>query len=218
MNMHWLRMSLMVLALIAFAGVAVAEEGQQASAQQSGADANTSGAQAKVSATAQKFVKEAAQGSMAEVELGNLAKDKASKDEVKQFAERMVQDHSKANEELKSIAQQKNIALPTDLPAKEKAHKEKLASLSGDEFDREYMRQMLKDHRKDVNEFKRASKNVKDEDIQNFAQKTLPTLQDHLKQAQQVAKSVGVTSASQASAGHAHSTATGDQNKSETPK
>ena len=104
------------------------------------------------------FVKTAANVGIAEVELGNLAASKASSDQVKQFAQRMVTDHGKANDELKSVTQTKNITLPTDLDPKDKALKDRLSKLSGPSFDRAYMNAMLMDHRKDVNEFRRESK------------------------------------------------------------
>lgn len=144
-------------------------------------------ARSGVAQSDKSFVMKAAQGGMAEVELGNLAREKAQSDQVKQFAQRMVDDHGKANEELKSIAQQKGIALPTSLPAMEQKHKDKLSGLSGEQFDHAYMQHMLMDHKKDVAEFQKASRTAKDDEIKQFATKTLPTLQDHLKEARQIA-------------------------------
>jgi putative membrane protein len=174
-------------------GVSMLATAQDSSAQgatSTGGSAQSSQSDSKTGAVAQadkSFVMKAAQGGMAEVELGNLAKEKAQSDQVKQFAQRMVDDHGKANKELKSIAQQKGITLPTSLPAKEQKTKDKLSSLSGEQFDHAYMQHMLMDHKKDVAEFKKASTTCKDNDIKEFAGKTLPTLQDHLKEAQQIA-------------------------------
>jgi putative membrane protein len=131
-------------------------------------------------------LKKAAQGGMAEVELGQLAVQKASSDQVKQFGQRMVDDHSKANDQLKQLAQQEHVKLPTQPSAKDKATKAKLENLSGKEFDEAYMSDMLKDHKKDVAEFERESKNAKDPAVKDFAEQTLPTLREHLKQAQQI--------------------------------
>ena len=139
------------------------------------------------------FVKEAAIGGMAEVDLGNLAKDKASSADVKQFGDRMVTDHGKANDELKSWAQQKNVTLPAELDAKHKATHDRLAKLSGDAFDKAYMRDMVTDHEKDVAAFKKASTTAKDADLKAWAAKTLPTLEDHLKLARETAAKVGAT-------------------------
>ena len=135
----------------------------------------------------QKFMKQAADGGMAEVELGQLAVQKASSNEVKEFGQRMVDDHGKANQELKTLAGEKGVTLPSQPTAKHELTKEKLSKLSGDEFDKAYMAEMLKDHKKDVAEFRRESQNAKDGDVKKFAAQTLPTLEDHLKQAQSLA-------------------------------
>ena len=139
------------------------------------------------------FVTKAAEGGLAEVQLGQLAADHASSDEVKKFGQRMVTDHGKANDELKSLAQQKNITVPTELNAKDKALHDRLAKLSGAAFDRAYMQHMLADHRIDVNEFKRESTAGKDPDVKAWASKTLPTLEEHLKQAEDTTKAVGTS-------------------------
>ncbi len=132
---------------------------------------------------------------MAEVALGRLAAEKASSSDVKKFGQRMVDDHSKANDELKQLASQKNVDLPQDLNAKDKATKARLEKLSGEQFDQAYMRDMVKDHKKDVSDFRRESRSAKDPDVKNFAAQTLPTLEDHLKQAESIAPPA-VTSAS----------------------
>jgi putative membrane protein len=129
-----------------------------------------------------KFLKQAADGGLSEVELGKLATEKASNNDVKQFGQRMVDDHGKANDQLKQLAAQKNIDLPSAPGAKNKATKARLEKLSGEEFDRAYIATMLKDHKKDVAEFRRESRSAQDPDVKNFAGQTLPTLEDHLKQ------------------------------------
>ena len=131
-----------------------------------------------------KFIEEAAQGGMAEVELGKLAQQKASIDQVKQFAKRMVDDHQKANDQLKQLASSKGVNVPTDLKAADRREIDKLQKLSGADFDREYMSHMVSDHKKDVKEFESTAKKAKDNDVKNFAATTLPTLQQHLQQAQ----------------------------------
>ena len=136
-----------------------------------------------------QFVERAARGGMAEVEMGQLAQQKASSDQVKVFAARMVRDHSKSNEELKQLAQAKGIAVPAG-PQKSEHGVDKLSKLSGPEFDRHYMEHMVSDHRKTVAEFKKASESAKDIEVKAFAGKTLPTLQDHLNQAQSIQESV----------------------------
>jgi len=140
-----------------------------------------------------KFIEEAAMGGIAEVELGKLAQIKASNDQVKQFGARMAEDHAKANDELKQLAQIKGFDVPA---APDKSHMremDKLNKLSGAEFDKQYMSHMLSDHKKDVSEFKKVSESAKDSDVKAFAGKTLPTLQEHLKLAQSVNDSVKST-------------------------
>lgn len=141
-----------------------------------------------LSSSDKKFVMEASQGGMMEVELGKLGVDKASSDEVKQFAQRMVDDHSKANDELMQLASQKSISIPQDQKTmmKTQAAKDKLSKLSGADFDRAYMDMMVKDHVKDVKEFEETSNKAKDMDVKNWAAKTLPTLREHLQMARDV--------------------------------
>ena len=136
------------------------------------------------------FVTHAAVGGMAEVQLGELAQKKASSDAVKQFASRMVEDHGKANTELKSIASAKGVQLPTSLDRKHTRDMERLQKLSGADFDREYMKHMVDDHKKDVGAFQKQADKGRDEQLKGFASKTLPTLQEHLKMAQTVSDQV----------------------------
>ena len=132
-----------------------------------------------------RFLVNAAQGGMAEVEMGQLAEQHGSSDQVKKFGQRMVTDHSKANDELKKIASKKGETVPTEVNAKQKATLEKLSALNGAEFDRAYMQDMVKDHKEDVSEFKKEANSGDDADLKAFASKTLPTLEDHLKMAEE---------------------------------
>jgi len=126
------------------------------------------------------FAMKAAQGGMAEVQMGQLAAQKATNPDVKSFGQLMVDDHTKANDDLKSVAQGENITLPTSLNAKDQAEYTKLQNLSGAAFDREYVRDMVKDHTEDVKEFQKEANNGGDPQIKSFAQRTLPVLQSHL--------------------------------------
>lgn len=132
------------------------------------------------------FMRQAAMDGMAEVQLGQLAAKNASSPDVKQFGQRMVDDHSKANNELKSIASQQNVTLPTELDSKHKATADKLSKLQGEEFDRAYMTEMVSAHAQAVSLFQREAKSGKDEATKAFAEKTLPTLQEHHKMAQSI--------------------------------
>ena len=142
-------------------------------------------------------MKKAADGGMAEVELGKLAAEKGSSQEVKDFGQRMVDDHSKANDQLKQLASQKHVELPQQPSSKHAATKAKLEKLSGEDFDKAYVAEMLKDHKQDVAEFKRESKSAHDDDLKSFASQTLPTLQEHLKQVQNLATRHTETSSTQ---------------------
>lgn len=137
------------------------------------------------------FIMDAASGGMMEVQLGQLAAKNASAQEVKDFGQRMVTDHSKANDELKSLAGTKNVQLPTDLKGKHKGMVDKLSSVTGDSFDKQYMKMMVSDHVKDVAKFKKAAKNAKDPDLKGWAANTLPVLEQHLQQAKDVAQKIG---------------------------
>ena len=184
---------------IVFTGtVALAMAAASAFAQTSSSQTATSGKTTPTASRAkavhdQTFIKEAAAGGMAEVELGNLAEQKANSPEVKSFGKRMVDDHSKANDELKTLAQSKNVPLPTSLDATDQRLKDRLEKLSGPAFDRAYMQAMVRDHKKDVNEFRRESTSATDPDVKRFAAKTLPTLEDHLKLAQDTGRAVGTS-------------------------
>ena len=168
-------------------GAAAQNSATGSNSTQDSSKAASSAGSSQLSAADQKFVKKAAQGGMAEVELGKLATQKASSDDVKKFGQRMVDDHTKANDQLKQIAGNKGISLPTDLDAKDQALKDRLSKLEGEQFDRAYMKNMVRDHTKDVSEFRKESTSAKDSDLKNFASQTLPTLEDHLKEAKNIA-------------------------------
>lgn len=140
------------------------------------------------------FAQEAASGGKLEVELGKLAVQKASNERVKQFGQRMIDDHSKAGEQLKSVASKDNIQLPAELSAKDQATYDRLSKLSGTAFDRAYMRDMVKDHQNDVNEFQKEADNGSNSDLKTFASTTLPKLQDHLRMARETNDSLGARS------------------------
>ncbi len=149
------------------------------------ATASRGASDAKLTHGDRKFIEEAAQGGMAEVQLGQLAAQKAQSSEVKQFGQKMVDDHGKANDQLKSIASSKNVTLPTDVDRAHKRDYDRLSKLSGADFDREYMKHMVSDHKKDVSDFRKEAKSGKDSEIKSFASTTLPTLEQHLQMAQQ---------------------------------
>jgi len=140
----------------------------------------------KLSASDTKFIKEAAVGGMEEVTLGQLAAQKATDPDVKNFGQKMVDDHSKANDQLKQLASQKGVTVASTLPPSKQKDVDKLNKLSGAAFDKTYVSMMVQDHKKDVAEFQKESKHAKDTDVKGFAANTLPTLQDHLKMIQDI--------------------------------
>jgi len=144
--------------------------------------------------SARKFVKDAADGSATAIALGKLAQEKGSSDAVKQFGKRMVDDHSKATEELKQAAEMARIPVPSETPNKVKKAQDKLSKLSGAEFDRAYARTMVSDHKEDVKAFEREARDGALPVVRNFAAKTLPTLQEHLKLAEELYASAGKAS------------------------
>jgi putative membrane protein len=148
------------------------------------------GSMGRVSSHDRTFMKDAAQGGMAEVNLGQLASQNASDPDVKAFGQRMVTDHSKANDQLKQVAAGMNVTLPADVKPSDKAEADRLSKMTGADFDRAYVREMVKDHKKDVAEFQREAKNGHG-DVQSFASTTLPTLQEHLKMAEDLQAKMG---------------------------
>ncbi|MGI8470008.1 MAG: DUF4142 domain-containing protein [Pyrinomonadaceae bacterium] len=126
------------------------------------------------------FMKEAAQGGMAEVELGKLAASKAQNAEVKAFGQKMVTDHTKINNDLKEVAAKKKATLPTEVNAKQKELMDKLSKLSGADFDKEYVDSMVDDHKEDIDAFQEQADSGNDSNVKGFAARNLPTLKAHL--------------------------------------
>jgi putative membrane protein len=176
-----------VIGLMSLGAAAQSSDKAAGSSQDSSKSASSASGSSQLSAADQTFVKKAAQGGMAEVELGKLATQKASSEDVKKFGQRMVDDHTKANDQLKQIAGNKGVTLPTDLDSKDQALKDRLSKLDGEKFDQAYMKNMVRDHTKDVSEFRKESTSGKDSDLKSFASQTLPTLEDHLKEAKNIA-------------------------------
>ena len=145
-------------------------------------DAKNAGVESgHLSAPDEKFVMDAAQGGMTEVKLGELAKQKARRSDVKAFGERMMVDHAKANDELKALAKRKGLSLPEQLDATHAGMIDRLSKLEADQFDKAYIDDMIKDHQNDVEEFEQESRRVRDTDLKAFVTKTLSTLKNHLE-------------------------------------
>jgi len=203
----WALVVLLVAAVCALGGSAVIGYQNQNSNQNSNSNANTGSSSRSQNRNANKhenanttasgeraamgnmttkdheFVMDAAMGGLMEVELGRVAAQQGTSEAVKQFGQRMVDDHSKANAELMTLAQGKGMTLPTQLDEKHQKNVTKLSAMKGAEFDRAYSKMMLSDHEKDVAEFEKQSTKAADPDLKAFASKTLPTLQEHLQMA-----------------------------------
>jgi putative membrane protein len=160
----------------------------------SGSQSGTSGsgmASSRLSVGDDKFVRDAAESSLAEIAMGQIGVQKATNADVKSFAQKMIDDHTQANSQLAPIASQKGVTLPTQPSTLHRAAADRISKLSGAEFDRAFMDQMVMDHQKVVTEFQHVSKGGKDADVKSFASTMLPNLQDHLRMAQTLDTQVG---------------------------
>jgi putative membrane protein len=170
----------LTMANVLLAAGVLALGGSLAHAQdKSGGTASSGQTKSALSAADKKFAMDAAHGGVAEVRMGELAAKQGSSQAVKDFGQKMVDDHSKANEELMSVASNKGITLPTEPNAEQKATMARLSKLHGAAFDAAYIKAMKADHQKDIAEFKKEATKGKDADIKGFASKTLPVVQGH---------------------------------------
>jgi len=138
------------------------------------------------------FVIAAAEGGIAEVEMGKLALVQGSNQAVRDFGQRMVDDHTKAGDQLKSLAADSSINLPTNLKATDKTEIDRLRGLSGSDFDKAYMSLTLKDHRADLAAFEKEASSGRNPELRNFASATLPALKEHLGMAKRTSTTAGI--------------------------
>ena len=191
-----LTLALLVFALLGFAQYQSQNQDQSKpnARSQSGQSQSTSNSADSGNAdksTDQAFVTKAAQDGLGEVQIAQLAQQKASDPQVKQLAQKLTEDHQKANDELKSIASQRNLNLPSDISQKDKDRIDRLSKLSGKQFDEAFLREQVRDHKKDIQEFKKEANNGQDPQLKQFAQKNLSVLQEHLSMAQQNESAMG---------------------------
>ena len=164
----------------------------------SGAAAGT-----EVAAPDKSFIQEAAHANLEEVELGRLATEKAADPDVKAFAQKMVDDHGKANDQLKQVATVIQVVVPSGLTSRSKSEKAKLEKLSGPDFDRAYVQVVIKGHEKDIQEFTReAKREMAPGGVKNLASAQLSILKDHLKMAEDLRTKLGSSATAAASPGH----------------
>lgn len=166
--------------------------GQPQMNDQPGAQGNGAGDQQmeKMEARARDttFVRDALAGDLAEIQLGNLALQKSSDPQVKQFAQHMIDDHAKLSDEMKPAAAQLGVQAPTHLDKKSQKTLEKLSALSGTEFDRAYMKEMVKDHKNDLRSFKNAAASSQNPALKTAADHGAQVISAHLEQAEQIAR------------------------------
>ncbi|HKO67755.1 MAG TPA: DUF4142 domain-containing protein [Burkholderiaceae bacterium] len=150
----------------------------------------TSRSNTSLAAGDRDFMMKAAQSDVAEIKGGQVAKEKASSDAVKRFADKMVTDHTKTSGQMKAMAESRSVALPTTPTAKDERDMKKMSGMSGTDFDRAYMDSQVRAHRDAVSLFKKQSKSGKDAELKSFAANTLPALEEHLKMATDLSKTV----------------------------
>jgi putative membrane protein len=135
------------------------------------------------------FVKKAMQGNIAEVQLGELTLQKSNNDQVKQFARKMIDDHTKLNEQMRSVALQLSVEIPTEVSKKDKSLMNKMQALSGTAYDQAYIKEMVKDHKQDLSEFRMEASNG---NLKDAATQGSKVISEHLQMAQQLAKDQNV--------------------------
>jgi putative membrane protein len=164
--------------------------GQSAPAAQPGTGTRNLPTQAPIARGDRKFIEEAAGNGMFEVQIAQLAAAKATDANVKSYASMLVDHHTAANNELVKLANARRVELPAAPKRSLRRDVEKLGKKNGEEFDREFVRQVgLKAHEKDIKMFEKASKDVKDPELKAFVDKTLPTLREHLAAAEKLPQS-----------------------------
>ena len=181
MNMHYCKRWLALPGLALIAAQAILMPTPAAAADEN---------QGRLSAADYKFAQEAARGGTMEANLGKIAAQRSSNPAVQQFGHRMVTDHGQAGQELAQIAASKGALLPVELKPGQQREMDRLARLSGPVFDQAYMKLMVRDHKEDVKEFKRASEDAQDPDLKAFAAKTLTVIQEHLTMAEDLDKDI----------------------------
>ena len=204
------RLAVMLLAILFATGTALAQKGstqaqpttqpgiagQEPLPKQSGAEsekqnreANIPSAQSPVKAPNEqdkRFLKAAAIGDEAEIQLGQLAEQKASDNKVRQFGARLVKDHSNNDDLLKGVAQSQRVALPTELDPEHQDLKARLEKLSGTQFDKAFVREMVQEHKKTIAKFQHEAATSTDPTVKGFAQQSVPVLQSHLTEAKRL--------------------------------
>jgi putative membrane protein len=152
--------------------------------------------QGSISDSDRDFAKTAYQDNLAEISVGQLAVQRASNNDVKQYAQELVDDHTKANDQLKQIATSKGIDLPSEVDSQAKSEQDRLSQVSGSDFDRQFLDQEKKDHQKAIALFQQEASQGQDPDLKSYASENLSKLQQHASMADHISGSTGSDSAS----------------------
>jgi putative membrane protein len=195
-----LLLALLVSGLMVLPGMAQSSSNNQSNSQSAEQAAQTSNSgkhernEMKAGAmTPQAFLNYAAQDDLAEIQLAKIVDQKSNDNNLKQMAQKLGSDHQQNLQKLQQIAEQQGVTLPDKLDAKRQAKLDRLSKLSGSEFDKAYVREQVKDHRKDIAKFQKEEASTNNPAIKSFASETLGTLQKHLQIAESNAQQLGVT-------------------------
>jgi putative membrane protein len=161
--------------------------------QQQQQDMNSTNGPAAGPAMDKTFVKKALEGNMAEIQMGQLALQKSTDDQVKQFAQRMVDDHGKMLDQLKPVAEQMGVKVPAGPSKGQMKSMDKMKALSGEAFDQAYIKDMVKDHKSDVSEFKQEAQSTQNPQLKQLVMQSDQIIESHLQQIEQISKSKGAT-------------------------
>ena len=189
--------------------------GKTSSGASSASSGATSAGAGNINRADEKLMAEIAQANLAEISTAKLAQQKSQNDQVKSFAQKMVDDHTKALDELKQLAQAKGVILPTEPGRQQKAIEKRLSSLSGDKFDKQYLEQAGDRSHKDTHQLlKRASNKAQDTDLKNYASKTLSVVESHQQMAEETERSLKSSSHGKSGAGSSESGSSGSKTPS----
>jgi putative membrane protein len=157
------------------------------------ASADNTGSSATASASDKTFVREALAGDLGEIQVGQMAAQKGASEGVKDFGQKLVTDHTKLKDQMTPVAEQLGITPPTEPLAKQQAVAKRLEGLSGEQFDREFIKAMVTDHREDVQKFKKEETSAKSSAVKDAATQGEPVIAEHLKIAEDLQKNPNAT-------------------------
>jgi putative membrane protein len=158
-----------------------------------GATEKGAGAAALTAADPQHFIQEAARGSEMEIQMAKIAEQQAQNPKVKQLAQTIENDHQQSLKQLQPIAQAKGVSTQVSLTPHEQSMVNQMKAASGSQFDKDYVRHMLRDHAKDIQKFQHAAQSIQDKQVSTFAQNTIPTLRKHLQLTETAARELGMS-------------------------